>query len=54
MELERLDNPHHAGVARAEEAARLVGDVYLLGRAAVRAIVRLLKPANDDAGQRAA
>jgi hypothetical protein len=53
MELERLD-PHHAVVARGEEAARVISDAYLLGRAAVRAIVRLLKPANDDAGQRAA
>jgi hypothetical protein len=53
MELERLD-PHHAGVARGEEAARLIGDAILLGRAAVRAIARLVKPANDDAGQRTA
>lgn len=44
-----------AQIARAEHAARLAGDVYLIGRAAVRALVRLVKPANDDAaGPRAA
>lgn len=46
MELERLD--HRAGIAHAEETARLVGDVYLIGCAAVRAVARLVKPANDD------
>jgi hypothetical protein len=52
MELERLD--HRAGIAHAEETARLVGDVYLLGRAAVRGLVRLVKPANDETAPRRA
>ena len=43
-----------AQIARADEMARLMGDVYVIGRAAVRALLRLLKPANDDAGRRAA
>jgi hypothetical protein len=48
MELERLD--HRVGIADAEETARLVGDIYLIGRAAVRAVARLVKPANDGGG----
>ena len=43
-----------AQIARAEEMARLMGDAYLIGRAAVRKIARLLKPANDDVGRHAA
>jgi hypothetical protein len=44
-----------AQIARAEHASQLAGGVYLMARAAVRALVRLVKPANDDAaGPRAA
>jgi hypothetical protein len=43
-----------AQIARAEETGRLIGDVYQVGRAAFRALARLLKPANDDAGRHAA
>ena len=51
--LEKIER--QAAIARADEAARLIGDASLMGRAAVRAVARLLKPANDDdAGRRAA
>jgi hypothetical protein len=49
--MERLQ----AQAARAEEVARFVGNVYVMSRAALKALVRLVKPANDDdAGRRAA
>ena len=45
--LEKLER--QAQIARAEEAARLAGDLYIIGRAAVRVIVRWVKPAHHDA-----
>lgn len=51
--LEKVER--QAQIARADEMARLTGDIYVIGRAAFRAVVRLVKPANDDAdGRRAA
>lgn len=44
--LEKIER--QAAIARAEEAARFVGDVYDIGRAAFHALARALKPANDD------
>ena len=43
-----------AQIARAEEAGRLIGDAYQAVRAGFRALARLLKPAHDGAGRRAA
>jgi hypothetical protein len=43
-----------AEVARAEHAARLVGEVWAMGRNAFRSLARLLKPANDDGSDRRA
>jgi hypothetical protein len=49
--MERLQ----AQAARAEEAARLVAEIYAKGRTAFNALIRRLKPANDDdAGRHAA
>jgi hypothetical protein len=49
--MERLQ----AQAARAEEAARLVAEIYAKGRTVFNALMRRLKPANDDdAGRRAA
>ena len=51
--LEKVER--QAAIARAEHAARFIGDLYLVGRSAIRAVAKLLKPANDnDAGRRAA
>jgi len=48
--LEKIER--QAKIARAEEAARLAGDLYLIGRAAVRAVARWVKPEHRDAAGR--